>query len=140
MKRYERNTNMANKTAYLDKRRKEHWRMMEIRNEINLKKEIDAIFEKHTDQANALIDIYRLILPDWDNIESVSRFPTAGKKLSLYITKQFITFDQKHHPSVMNGDMWINNGWSMSESIAPWDVSFDSCHVAFINHPILKAA
>jgi hypothetical protein len=75
------------------------------------------------------VAIYKLVMPDWDNIEKIHGFPEAGNDLWKFICRQFIAFDEKHHPNVFKGGIWMNSGFSSNGHLDPWEISFDSCQV-----------
>jgi len=108
---------------------KGHWKSLGIRDIEALKEHIKAIFARHEQQSDALLDIYKLVLPDWDRIEKVEGFPEAGNDLWKFICRQFIEFDQKHHPDVFKGGIWMNNGFSSNGHLEPWEINFDNCKV-----------
>lgn len=85
------------------------------------KADIDKIFEEAGSQAEAVVNLYKLVLPDFDGRERVYH-PTAGRKLNEYITKKFIKFDQEKHPTVLSGGAWLNYGFSTSEDLDDWEV------------------
>lgn len=104
-----------------------------MRNKIT-KEFIDAAFEcEH--QSDALVTLYKFAFPDWDVIESVDGFPAVGEKASNYIWDKFIEFDKKHHPKVMAGGLWLNNGFSSQEGkrlgLGPWEISTDEVPVVY---------
>ena len=113
----------------LKSRCRQHWRELGIRDTAALKDRIEKIFGLHEAQSAVLEDIYRLVLPDWDAIETVRGFPEAGNELWKFICRQFIDFDVKHHPDVFKGGMWMNNGFSSNDHLGPWEVSFENCEV-----------
>jgi hypothetical protein len=88
------------------------------------KEQVDACFDDKTHQAEALIGLYRMIYPDWDNIKKLHSFPKCGKPLNEYIFKKFQEFDRKNHPGVMRGGLWFNNGWSVygNDYLGDWEV------------------
>ena len=113
--------------------------------DIFLKKEdIDAIFEEGEHQAEVALALYRLVYPDWDDIESIDGWPKAGPEVSAYLMEKFISFDRKHHPShrmivsrdrrsrltpeqdrgCVPGGLWLNQGFSTldTEHLLPWEV------------------
>jgi hypothetical protein len=108
---------------------KGHWKLLGIKDLKALKDNIKAIFARHEHQSDALISIYRMVLPDWDRIETIEGFPEAGKDLWTFICRQFIEFDQEHHPDVFNGGIWMNNGFSSNNHLEPWEISFENCKV-----------
>ncbi len=106
-----------------------HWENLGIKDLKALKEHILAVFAMHEHQSDALIDIYKLVLPDWEGIEKIEGFPEAGNDLCKFICRQFIEFDQKHHPDVFKGGIWMNNGFSSNSHLEPWEISFENCKV-----------
>jgi len=106
-----------------------HWAKLGIKDEITLKEYIGEIFEKHKHQSDVLIDLYKMILPDWDSIEKIEGHPEAGKDLWKFICNRFIEFDYKYHPKVFKGGIWLNTGFSANSNLNPWDIGFDSCKI-----------
>jgi len=107
----------------------EPWSEPGIMNEKNLKKYIDEIFQKHKHQKDVLIDLYRMVLPNWDAIERIEGYPEAGKDLWEFICERFIEFDRKYHPKVFKGGIWLNTGFSFNKKIDPWKVSIENCRI-----------
>jgi len=107
----------------------DHWERFGIKDLKALKDHIKAIFARHEHQSDALIGIYKMVLPDWDRIEAIEGFPEAGNNLWTFICRQFIEFDQKYHPDVFNGGIWMNNGFSSNRHLGPWEISFENCKV-----------
>jgi len=108
---------------------KGHWAKVGIKNEETLKEYIAAIFEKHDHQTDVLIDLYKMILPDWDSIEKIDGRPEVGKDFWKFICNKFIDFDCKYHPKVFNGGIWLNTGFSADTNLKPWDINFDNCQI-----------
>ncbi len=92
---------------------------------------LQEVFEKVDHQNSALIGIYKLLIPDWDRIDRLEGFPVVGQEMWRYICNLFIDFDQRHHPKVFNGGIWLNNGFSSSDKLAPWDINLDQCNVIY---------
>lgn len=88
------------------------------------KEEIDEIFANAENQADAVIELFKKVFPNWDDIISVNGYPTAGKEVSLYITQKSIEFDRLHHPDVLGGGLWMNKGFSSldNEDVDDWEV------------------
>lgn len=95
-----------------------------------IKEQVERIFATRTHQADIVVDLYRLVYPDFDRIEKVNGFPSAGKELSRLIWRLAIEFDRKHHPDVMAGGCWLNHGFSTNDKLEPWEV--DASHVNII--------
>ncbi len=92
---------------------------------------LKEIFEQTDHQSSALIRIYQLMFPDWDSIKQIEGFPEVGREMWKYICQLFIDFDQKHHPKVFSGGIWLNNGFSSSDKLGPWEISFDNVKVIY---------
>ena len=114
---------------YLEARSRQHWGKLGINNEKTLRVHIKAIFKKHDHQTDVLIDIYKMILPNWDQIESIEGHPEAGRDLWKFICNLFMEFDRKHHPKVFKGGIWLNTGFSANSNLKPWEISFENCTV-----------
>jgi hypothetical protein len=96
---------------------------------MDIKKQIDSIFETSTHQSQVVVEIYKIFFPDWDKIQKISGFPKAGEKLSRYIWDKFIQFDKTNHPNVMAGGLWMNCGFGSSEELEDWQVDISTCEV-----------
>ena len=96
------------------------------------KEQVEACFAA-TDQADALIGLYKLVFPRWDDIAQIDRWPTCNAFTWKAICNLAMALDTKYHPSVMAGGLWLNNGFSSSdgEHLANWQVDISSCHVAY---------
>ena len=79
------------------------------------KETVEGIFKNSNHQSDCIIAIYKLVFPDWDNITKLDGWPTISKETNEYFFDKFIAFDQKHHPRVLNGGLWMNNGFSSLE-------------------------
>jgi hypothetical protein len=77
---------------------REHWNRMGYSNPKRLKEAILEVFARNTDQHYAITGVYRLVIPDWDEIEKLVGYPEAGTELCLFICRQCQEFDQKYHP------------------------------------------
>jgi len=96
-----------------------------------MKKYIKGLFEKHEQQGDVLIALYRLVLPDWDRIDKITYSPKIGKRFWRWICQLFIDFDTKHHPEVFNGGIWLSQGFSSDGKLSDWEISFKGCNVTF---------
>ena len=99
---------------------------------------IDEIFENAEHQADAIVEIYKTVFPDWDAIEKINGWPSCGEDLALYICDKFIQFDTKHHPDVMAGGLWLNNGFSRNKKLKPWEIDMSTAKITY--KAVLKAA
>jgi len=72
---------------------------------------LESLFENETHHADILIKVFKMVFPDWDNIKSVGGFPRISQKTNKWFFDKFIKFDKVHHPKVLNGGLWMNNGF-----------------------------
>lgn len=86
------------------------------------KEEILKIFEEEDHQIKILIKLYKLIYPNWNEISQVKGFPKTSKEVNLFLFDQFIQFDKKNHPNVLNGGLWMDKGFSSDENLQGWIV------------------
>jgi len=80
------------------------------------------IFKNATTQADYLIPLYRMVFPNWDNIEKVNGWPQCNKNTWLKIARLCEPVDQSINKQrgwdkqLMVGGAWLNNGFSCHES------------------------
>ena len=113
----------------LETKYQKHWKRLGITDRQTLKTYIQSIFSKHDHQKKVMAGLYRLVLPDWEKIEKIEGYPEAGRELSIFISKQFMQFDRKHHADCMPGGAWMNTGFSPKSNLDPWQISLKNCRV-----------
>ena len=84
--------------------------------------QIDACFENVLHQYFVMVNLYRLIYPNFDEIDEIVGYPKCSESLSDYIFNKFIRFDQEHHPKVFSGGAWMNKGWARDEELEGYTV------------------
>lgn len=109
----------------------EYWENRGITDVNDLKDRIDAIFERHDHQEHVLIDLYRMVFPDWDRIRKIRGYPEAGSELWKFICRRFQEFDRTRHPDCLPGGAWMNTGFSVNRKIGPWDIGFENCTLIY---------
>lgn len=95
------------------------------------REEIEKVFEQNTNQGDVLIDLYRMVFPDWDSIKQLEGYPTIGKDLWQYICQLFINFDKQYHKAVMAGGCWMNTGFSSNETITDNSVDLSGVKIVY---------
>lgn len=90
---------------------------------------IDECFANKSHQSEVLLALYKLVYPNWEDIVSIDGFPTAGRGIAEYIVRKFMAFDRKHHPNVVAGGLWLNNGWSSDEHMDRWSINMETAKV-----------
>jgi len=73
---------------------------------------VKKLFEDNDHQFQVIEGLYRMVYPDYDDIEKLEGWPTITENTNRDISRLFINFDRKHHPNVFNGGLWMNNGFS----------------------------
>lgn len=108
------------------------------RNIVITEQAVDALFENAADQGEALAGIYKLCLPDWDHIESISGHPSVNNNTWKMLCEKFFAFDKAHHPDCLPGGGWLNRGFSThcGEKLKDWEVSFKECK--FLMAPVVS--
>lgn len=89
------------------------------------KEAVKQLFAENTHQAHVIEGLYKMVLPEWDNIESINGWPKCGKPFWLWISQQFMDFDRIHHPGVFKGGAWMNSGFSVDETLGDFEVSLE---------------
>ena len=94
---------------------------------------VKELFTKHAHQYDVVIELYRMVFPHWDSIQRIHGWPTINQKTNAMLSTMFQDFDYAHHPRVMPGGLWMNNGFSTSRSeefdLKNWEVELDTCKV-----------
>ena len=88
------------------------------------KSAIDNLFTIHNHQANILIELYKMVIPDWDNIRKLKGWPEINEYTWKYICQKFIDFDRKYHPECLAGGAWINSGFSTNDKLGLSDFEY----------------
>lgn len=85
-------------------------------------KEVEKLFETCDHQMDVVIGIYKMVYPNWDDIESIDGFPTINRTTNEKFFKLFTKFDRKNHPNVIPGGIWMNHGFSEEDGLDDWEV------------------
>lgn len=95
--------------------------------------QVKEIFRNAEHQSDYALALYRLAFPDWDKIKEIKGWPKVSEKFSKFIFEQAIKFDQKHHPEVFNGGLWMNKGFSsLDADDVPWGtIDLSTCEVEY---------
>lgn len=87
------------------------------------------LFADLNHQADVLIELYRLIFPNWERIVKLEGYPAINDHTWNEIGELFIAFDHLHHPDVFAGGCWMSRGFTISNNIPDWTVSLQECQV-----------
>ena len=104
---------------------------MGIRTIRDLQHHLQRIFENSDHQESALVNLYKMLFPDWEKIQRIEGYPEVGQGVWDYICNLFIEFDQKNHPECFKGGLWVNNGFASNDCLPPWMISLEKCRVVY---------
>ncbi len=121
----------ATSTKLIEKQCQKHLLSQGITSKEKLQRRLQEIFEKAEHQERALIELYRMVIPDWDRLERLEGFPVVGQEMWKYICQLFIDLDQRLHPEIFKGGLWMNAGFSCSGDLGPWEISMDRCRFIY---------
>jgi len=80
------------------------------------KKMIEAIFEAATDPYEVLVKLYRVAIPEWDNVKTIGSFPQVSKETAIYI----LDCMKQKFPDGDGLLLWLNKGFSSAAPIKDW--------------------
>ena len=83
---------------------------------------IAECFKNKDHQADVLLDLYKLVIPDWDNIAKLVSWPSCNDKIWQFICQKFIEFDKYHHRDCIAGGAWMNSGFGIDNTLPDWTV------------------
>ena len=94
---------------------------------------VRAAFEAATSQEDYLVALYRMVLPDWDTIERVERWPACNDTTWKAICRLAQEADRRLRLDVLPGGAWLNHGFTTfpDNRLADWQVSTDTCHIVY---------
>lgn len=113
----------------LETKCQKQWKQLGITDQQSLKTHIQSIFSRHDHQKDIIVELYKLVLPDWEKIKKIEGYPEAGWELSTFISNQFMQFDREHYPDCMPGGAWMNIRFSVNSNLGPWKIRFNNCRV-----------
>ena len=93
---------------------------------------IKALFDVCDHQADYVVGLYQMALPNsyhWAQIDKLNGWPAVSKTTSNAIYGYAMAFDKLHHPNVIGGGAWMNNGFHTDERLSAdwlvvWDVEY----------------
>ena len=76
---------------------------------------IDEIFDQAMQQSDYVLGLYRLAVPDFDQVPGPVPYPKVPKDVHAYIFHKAIAWDKAHVPNVMAGGAWLCCGFSAEQ-------------------------
>lgn len=98
-------------------------KMQEFKTELT-KEKIDEIFERCKNSDDVVVELYRTVIPIFDEIDKVNGFPKANDEVNKYIMRKMINLDEKNKVNHMKGGRWFNNGFSTDNTLEDWIVVY----------------
>ncbi len=74
------------------------------------KKQIQGIIQKAKTLDEAVVNLYKIVFPDWEDIEKIKGWPQISKKGNQFIFDLLIK-----RFGLQGGMAWVNNGFSSLE-------------------------
>ena len=108
-----------------------YWLHLGITDSDELESRIQIIFDHSDTQEEVMVNLYRMVFPQWDRIAQINGFPEIGRELWTLIFLLFREFDRKHHPYSVPGGAWMEFGFSDNQDLMPWQISFDCCTIEY---------
>ena len=90
------------------------------------KQQIDKVFDTAEHQADYVVGLYRLAIPNFDKVRQVHGYPIISELTANYIWDKSREFDKFHHPNVISGGIWMNNGFGVDKNLDDWIVNTDN--------------
>jgi hypothetical protein len=95
--------------------------------------QVKDVFRSYDQQMDVLLGLYRLALPNWDQIEYIlSGRPRIGEAGWHAICSLFQEFDHRHHAKedIFPGGLWLTNGFEPDPGLGDWEVDTSSLELA----------
>ncbi len=106
---------------------------------------VEAAFAQATDQGEYLLALYRMVWPEWDQIEAISGYPAVNDTTWKALCKLAMDADQRlgmEAQNVMVGGAWMNRGFSTphgeGQPLPDWTVSLKDCTVTMKAAPAVE--
>ena len=94
---------------------------------------VEKLFEDS--EKEPVVELYRMVFPDFDNFEKVEGWPTINRETSEKISRLCIEYDRKHSPKTVAGGIWLNWGFSNLEAeklgLKNWEVETSTCDIIY---------
>jgi len=84
------------------------------------KAKIYAIFLSETHENNALVSLYRAVIPDFDKVSKIIGFPTVSRNTAIYILDKLKELSK--NDDVQVNLLWLNKGFNSDEKMKDWIV------------------
>lgn len=93
----------------------------------------DLLKQSEKDPAYFMVNLYKFVFPDWDNISRVNGFPKISTNTSLYIMDEFTKYsnDVSNNSLVQFGLLWLNSGFSSDDLMKDFEVDLSNVELIY---------
>ena len=93
-------------------------------------KAVETIFAAAKSQGEYVVGLYKLVVPDWDAIETIEDYPVCSSETWCAIGELAMAWDRtlnasrSYRDQVMLGGAWMNSGFTAREGtgLALWEI------------------
>ena len=104
--------------------------------------QVDAIFAAAKTQGDYISNLYKLVIPKWDDVTQVDGYPRVNKATQTYILEKAMAWDKADiaaslkddpywHPYMAGGQWGLNVGWSNNDEMPDWVVDMSKVTLEF---------
>lgn len=99
------------------------------------KEQIDKVFRGAKEQADYVVKLYSLVVPNWGSVAKIDGYPECGEALSEYLWNKAVEWDadykQKTGKRFLIGGLWMSYGFSCNNELKPWEVSLAKASITY---------
>jgi hypothetical protein len=88
------------------------------------KAKIDEIFLSATHENNALVSLYRAVIPEFDKVNKIFGFPTVSRNTAIYIIDKLKGLSENDGST--SNILWLNKGFNSDDKMKDWIVDLTS--------------
>jgi hypothetical protein len=93
------------------------------------KAKIDEIFLSTTHENDALVNLYRASVPEFEKATKLFGFPTVSRNTAIYIIDKLKELSKKD--GVQTNLLWLNKGFNSDENMKDWIVDLKDLKCEF---------
>jgi hypothetical protein len=103
--------------------------------------QVDAVFEAAVYQSDYVVGLFKLVIPEWDDIVQVDGYPRVNRTTQLALLEKAKAWDnaditaRKNDPDFvpyMAGGYWgLSVGWSENDDMPDWVVDMSGVTLEF---------
>jgi len=90
------------------------------------KNRINEIFEENTEVVTCILGLFKEVIPNWDNVETIGHFPQVSKKTNEYL------FDKVIEKGEGNGSTGYTGFGSIDSIMEDWVVLIEEEKITYV--------